>query len=128
MRCSSAVFLYCESVLEIEKLIGACESVIKSDDPDWNSKHLTPVKAFVHKIPVEHGNASKLALDGLRLAPQPLLVRQIAVEVLLREGVVDPSTETIKKVGNTIGGSLAKRRGTVVDSDGRKPARWWVIR
>lgn len=116
-----------ERLWEIETLISACETVIKSDHPDWTRNHLKPIKAFVHKIPVRLGNASKLALDVLRLADEPMIVRNIAIEVLKREGLENPDTDTITKVANTIGRSLAKRRGTVVQSDRRWPARWWVI-
>ena len=118
-----------ERLWEIETLISACETVIKSDQPAWTPDHLKPMKAFVHKIPVRLGNASKHALDVLRLANEPMTCRQVAIEVLAREGHDNPDTETITKVANTIGAGLrsARERGTV-DSDRWWPARWWAIR
>jgi hypothetical protein len=118
-----------ERLWEIETLISACETVIKSDHPQWTRDHLKPVQAFVHKIPVRLGNASKFALDVLRLADEPMTVRQIAIEVLARDGHVNPTTDTITKVANTVGAGLrsARERGTV-ESDRSWPAKWWAVR
>lgn len=57
-----------------------------------------------------------------------MTVREIARDVLRREGIDDPNSATLDKVANTIGQSLKKRRGTVVESDCHWPARWQVIR
>lgn len=118
-----------ERLWEIEMLISACETVIKSDHPDWTRAHLTASRPFVHKIPVKLGSATKLAMDVLRLADKPLTVKEIAVEVLRREGHATPDTETITKVANTIGNGLRKRpKGLYIDHDGGWPARWWAVR
>ena len=118
-----------ERLWEIETLVSACETIIKSDHPDWTRKHMKPLKPFVHKIPVKLGSAIKHALDVLRLADEPMTVKEIAVEVLRRSGHQSPNTETISKVANTIGNSLRKKpRGTVVDCDGGWPARWWAVK
>jgi hypothetical protein len=118
-----------ERLWEIETLISACKAVIKSDQPEWTSDHLKPMKPFVHKIPIKQGNASKLALDILRLAPEPMCGRDIAIEVLARSGVPDPDSDTITKVMNTVTAGLrsARERGTV-DRDASWPARWWAVR
>lgn len=118
-----------ERLWEIETLMNACKAVIKSDQPDWTDDHLKPVKAFVHKIPVKIGNASKLALDVLRLADEPMRGRDIAIEVLARSGHPNPDTETITQVMNTVTAGLrsARERGTV-DRDNSWPANWWAIR
>lgn len=118
-----------ERLWEIGTLIDACEAVIKSDHPNWTPDHLKPSKPFVHKIPVRFGNASKLAMDVLRLADQPMTVKEIAIEVLRREGHSQPDTATIEKVANTVGQGLRKKAlGSFVDSDGSYPARWWAVR
>jgi len=118
-----------ERLSEIETLINACEIVIKSDHPEWTRDHLTPVIAFVHKIPVRLGRASKHALDILRLAEEPMGVREIAVAVLEREGITDIDADTITKVANTVGAGLrsARERGAV-DRDSSWPAKWWAVR
>jgi hypothetical protein len=87
------------------------------------------MKAFVHKIPVRLGKASKLALDVLRLADEPMTGRELAIAVLAREGHENPDTQTITKVTNTIGAGLrsARERGAV-ESDKSWPARWRAIR
>lgn len=118
-----------ERLWEIETLISACETVIKSDRPNWTPDHLKPMKAFVHKIPVRLGNASKYALDVLRLADEPMTGRQIAIAVLAREGHESPDNDTITKVMNTVTAGLrsARERGAV-DRDSSWPAKWWAIR
>ncbi len=112
---------------EIEALISACETVIKSDHPDWTRDHLSASKPFVHKIPVKLGSATKQAMDVLRLADEPMTVKEIAIEVLRREGQQNPTTETITKVANTGGNGLRKTPlGEYIDNDGGWPARWWA--
>jgi len=118
-----------ERLWEIETLLEACEAIIKSDQPNWTRDHLKPLKPFVHKIPVQLGNASKRALDVLREAKEPMRVRDIAIEVLSREGHDHPDTDTITKVANAVGRGLknARKRGTV-DRDTSWPACWWSLR
>jgi hypothetical protein len=117
-----------ERLWEIETLVSACETIIKSDHPAWTRDHLKALRPFVHKIPVKLGSASKLALDVLRLADRPLTVKEIAIEVLRREDHPNPDTATITKVANTIGNTLrSKPRGAFIDHDGGWPARWWAV-
>jgi len=118
-----------ERLWEIETLLEACEAIIKSDQPNWTRDHLKPLKPFVHKIPVRLGSAIKVALDLLRVADEPMTGRELAIEVLRREGHDNPDTDTITKVANTIGAGLrsARERGTV-DRDTSWPARWWAVR
>ncbi len=114
---------------EIDELVRACEAVIKSDQPDWDRSGITPSRPFVHKIPVRLGNASKTALDVLRVAGSPMRVKEIAIEVLRREGHESPTTDTITKVANTVGASLKKKlsRGFVA-TDAGWPAAWWAVK
>ncbi len=118
-----------ERLWEIDELVRACETIIKSDQPDWDRSGIKPSRPFVHKIPVRLGNASKMALDVLRLSGRPMRVKEIAIEVLRREGHESPTTETITKVANTIGNSLKKKlaRGFVA-TDSAWPANWWSIK
>ena len=118
-----------ERIREIEKLIRACETVIKSDRPDWTRDALKPSRPFVHKIPVRLGNASKTALDVLRIAGEPMRVKDIAIAVLHREGIEAPEKDTVTKVANTIGNTLKKKlvRGYVA-TDGGWPGQWWAVK
>ena len=128
-RLIAALPVLRERVWELDELVKACEVVIKSDHPDWTRDHLKPARPFMHKIPVRFGNASKLALDVLRLSGERLRVKEIAIEVLRREGHDQPTTDVIEKVANTIGNALRKKRdGGYVETDGDYPARWWAIR
>lgn len=118
-----------ERLWEIDELVKACEVVIRSDHPEWMRAHLKPAKPFVHKIPVRFGNASKLALDVLRLSGEKMRVKEIAIEVLRREGHDATTTEIIEKVANAIGNALRKKKGAgYVETDGDYPARWWAVK
>ena len=109
--------------------IAAVERVIRIDHPNWKRDHLTPARPFEHKIPVKLGNATRLAMDILRTASEPLTGREIAIEVLRRSGHESPHPHTIIRVANTIGNSLRKRhKDGFVASDGCWPARWSAIK
>jgi hypothetical protein len=113
---------------ETDELIKACSVVIKSDRPDWTPDHLEAKRKFVHKIPIKLGNATKTALDVLRLAEQSMTVREIAREVLRREGHETWTTATLDKVTNSLGNSLRRHVGTYLQNDGGWPARYWTIK
>lgn len=69
--------------------------------------------------------ASKIALDVLREATEPMRGRDIAIAVLAREGHDNPDTDTITKVANTIGAGLrtARERGSVDRDSGSRNCR-----
>ena len=117
-----------ERLWEIDTLVNACEAIIKDDHPDWTSDRIRPLQPFVHKIPVKIGNASRLALQALREADRPLTIREIAIEVLRREGHDNPDADTEGRVANAVGNALRKhaKAGTPIQSDGQWPARWSV--
>lgn len=117
-----------ERLCEIDDLINACETVIRSDRPDWTREHILVKKRFKHTIPVRLGASVKLALDVLREAGEPMTVREIAKEVLRREGQLSPSADTVKKVADNIGNQFRKHDRPYLANDGQWPARWWVIR
>lgn len=118
-----------DRIAEIDGLLEACKTVIKSDHPKWTIAHIKPARPFAHKIPVKLGSATKLAFDILRVAEKPLTGREIAREVLRRSGQEQPHADTLTKVANTIGNSLRKRKRVgFVDNDGEWPARWWAIK
>ncbi|GAA0673284.1 hypothetical protein FHT00_001577 [Sphingomonas insulae] len=113
---------------EIDKLVTACEDVIRSDQPAWTRDHIKPSRPFVHKIPVRIGNCSRTALDVLRLAGEPMRVRDIAIAVLAREGITDPDKGNIIKVSNTVGNALKKKlKDGYVATDGAWPGSWWAV-
>lgn len=118
-----------ERLWEIDELVKACEAIIRSDHPAWTRDHLKPATPFVHKIPVRFGHASKLALDVLRQAGKPMRVKDIAIEVLRREGQDNATTEVIEKVANAIGNALRKKKGLgYVETDGGYPALWRAVK
>lgn len=111
---------------EVEELIKACELVIRSDHPDWTPEHLTARRVFRYQSPVRLGQATKIALDVLRIADKPLTVREIAEEVLRREGDDSPVTDTITRLANNIGNQFRKRNRPYLADDGGWPIRWWI--
>lgn len=113
---------------ELQTLMEATEALLKSIRPGWQRDTIDPVRPFIHQIPIKLGEASRKGLEVLRTATGPMTTREIADEVLRREGISDVNTSTRERVRNTIDASLRKRRGTVVDSDNQWPQRWWIIR
>lgn len=112
---------------EIQTLIEATEAIIKSIKPGWKRDGIDPIRPFVHQIPVKLGEASRKALDVLRTATHRMTTREIADEVLNREGIHDANWATRERLRNTIDASLRSKRGSAVQSDGLWPQRWWSI-
>lgn len=117
-----------ERVSRIDELVFYCEEIIKDDHPEWTPDHLEAARAFVHKIPIKFGSATKLALDVLRTAEEPMTIREIATEVLRREGHGDADRITIDMVTSAIGNQFRKRKRPYLANDWETPAHWWVIR
>lgn len=113
---------------ELQTLIEATEALLKNIKPDWQRDTVDPIRPCVHQIPIKLGEAGRKGLEVLRDASEPMTTREIADEVLRREGVEDANTATRERVRNTIDASLRTRRGKIVTSDGLWPQRWWVIR
>jgi hypothetical protein len=103
------------------------QALIKSIKPGWQKDSIDPVRPFVHQIPIKLGEASPKALDVLRTATRRMTTREIADEVLRRDGIDDANWATRERLRNTIDGSLRKKRGLVVQSDGGWPQRWWSL-
>jgi len=102
-------------IQKIEEVILAAEIVIKDDHPEWERDTINPIKPNVHQIPVRLGEATRKALEVLRDASEPLRMRDIAREVLRREGLTDYNSATLDKVTNSIGNTLKKRSGVLMD-------------
>jgi len=108
------------------KLIFYCEEIIKDDQPDWTPEDIKAQKPFAHKIPIRFGQAIKMALDILRESQRRMTVREIAAEVLFREGHNAPEPDIITNVANNIGNQFRKRNRPYLENDGQYPAHWWV--
>lgn len=115
-----------DRVWELQTLIEATETLIKSIKPDWQRDTIDPVRPFVHQIPIKLGEAGRKGMEVLRTATKPMTTREIAEEVLRRERLTDVNLATRERIRNAIDASLRKRRGSVVDSDGSWPQRWAV--
>ena len=116
-----------ERLWELQTLTEATETLIKSFKPDWSRDTIDPIRPFVHQIPIKLGEAARKGLEVLRDATEPMTTREIADEVLRREGIHDANTATRERVRNTVDASLRTRRGKIVMSDGNWPQRWQTI-
>ena len=94
-------------------------------EPGWSPEDApAPVIPNVHKAPTKMGRCSRAALEVLREAVAPLTVREIAVEVLVREGVEDPTPRDVTLTRNSVQTSLRAHRGSAVFRDGQFAQRW----
>lgn len=110
----------------LKKVLDCASEVMKEIDPAWSPDRVKPAKPFVHKAPVQLGQTTKLALDILREASEPLRSREIATEVLSRDGKNDPSPADIQRVTNSVDAALRQKAGKLVSHDGGWPRRWKI--
>lgn len=117
-----------ERLWEIDTLIKAAEAFIKDDHPGWTRDHIQPLRKWVHKNPIKLGQLTRGALSTLRDAEQPMTCREVAAILLEQHGHDSPTGIEIDQVANAVQVAFHKRRGTVIQSDGEWPERWWVIK
>ena len=113
---------------ELDKLVEHASALMQHLNPEWSASDSRSIQPFVKQIPTRLGDCSRQAMDILRCSPEPMSARELALEILRREGFADASTEIQQRMTNTVLGALRSRLGTVVDRDGDYPKRWWVIR
>ena len=113
---------------ELENLLNCTDTLLKSINPAWEREKAKPLKPNVHKSPVRLGQTTKLALDVLREANQPMTSREIALEVLKIEGIHDVDASTRQRVTNSVDATLRAKLGVYVESDGAWLQRWNVLR
>lgn len=115
-------------ISRIDDLVFYCKEIIKDDQPDWTPTNIKALRPHVHKIPIKLGSATKIALDVLRVADAPMTIREVAIEVLRREGQEGVGRDILDKVSDTIGNQFRKRPRDYLQNDGQWPARWWVVK
>ncbi len=111
----------------LKQVLDCAGEIMMEIDPEWRASKVKPVKAFVHKSPVKLGQVAKLALDILRGAEHPLTAREIATEVMRRDGVEEADAKAEQRVVNSVDASLRAKLGVVVTNDGGYPRRWSII-
>lgn len=114
-------------VAELELLIEHAAALMQHLQPSWSADDNRSIQPFVKQIPTKLGTCSRKAMDILRSASEPTSARELAMEILRREGIFDASQEVRQRMANTVQAALRSRRGRVVDCDGHWPQRWWVI-
>ena len=111
---------------QLEATLDHGEAFMSAVTPGWSRESITPKKPFVHKIPVRIGEASRRALDVLRMAAAPMTARDIARELIARDGI-EADQRMEHQITNTIGQSLRKKRGKIVDATDSWPQQWFII-
>ena len=110
----------------IDDLIFYCKEIIKDDQPDWKPQRVKAIKPFAHKGLIQIGTTTKKALDVLRMSAEPMTIREIAIEVLRREGHEDVPRDEIDRVCDNMGNHFRKRDRPYLKNDGGWPAKWWI--
>jgi hypothetical protein len=101
--------------------------VMKEVNPDWSPDQLKPIKKNVHKAPLRPGQVTRLALDVLRQASEPMPTRRIAIEILRLGGQDNPDSATIQAMVNAVGSTLkAKMKDGLVKHDDRYGRAWLI--
>lgn len=111
----------------LKKVLDCAGIVMKEIDPEWRAEKVKPVKAFVHKSPVRLGQIAKLSLDVLRESSFSLTSREIAKEVMARDGVTNADPKAEQRVVNSVDASLRAKLDIVVTNDGGYPRRWSIL-
>lgn len=111
----------------LKQVLECAGEVMTEIDPEWRKDKVKPVKAFVHKSPVKLGQVAKLALDILRGAEHSLTAREIAIEVMKRDGVEEADAKAEQRVVNSVDASLRAKLGVVVTNDDGYPRRWSIL-
>lgn len=117
-----------ERVSELDSLIAAGELLLKERLPDWTPDSVRPVRKFKCGSPLEYGSGVRKALEVLKDASAPMTTREITDEVLTREAIFDLDKAKWERFRSNIDAGLRKhKKKGLVDSDERKPSRWWLI-
>ena len=114
-------------IARLEELVSAVELLLRDDDPTWNCSRVKPKRKHAFQSPFPIGEAGPMALDVLRLATEPMRVRDIVRVMLERIGITDYDRVLVDKLANSLGQYLASYRGDLVESDGGWPQKYSVI-
>lgn len=114
-------------IAELEPLIEHATALMQHLNPEWETEDARAIQPFIKHIPTKLGSCSRKAMEILRNSAEPMSARELANEVLRREGFTETTQEVRQRMANTVQAALRSRRGQVVDCDGHWPQRWWVI-
>jgi hypothetical protein len=95
--------------------------------PEMDLKPISPTRPQKPRKVTPRGKQSTLALEVLKAATTPLTTREVAREVLKRQGQEEPDERLIGIVVPNVHGALArfKKRGTVKENG--NPKRWEIV-
>jgi hypothetical protein len=102
------------------------EAVIRLFRPDADLSHLKPIKARNDTRWHKRGFGVRTTIEILKQADKPLTTREIAEEVMRREGLPFDDGEARRDVCSSLHMSILRRVGKdIVRHDG-KPWRWSI--
>jgi hypothetical protein len=103
------------------------EAVLKMLRPEFDLKSIAARRRYKNAGPYKRGEVFRNVLAILRAAPEPVTSREIAILMLKRAGIGEPSTAQIRAMFGAVHPSLRNHEGKTVERIGEgMPARWRV--
>ncbi len=103
------------------------EAVIRMFDPGWDG-NVKPIRPKASIRWGKRGLCTRMAIDVLRTASEPLTIREITDRVIARLGVPVGDETVFHSVSCTVRDTLKRRAAFVRCVGDRKPRRWELVR
>lgn len=104
------------------------EAVIKMLQPTFNLVQITARRRYKVNPHFKRGECFRSALDVLRTAEVPLTSREIAMRMLHKRGVKNPSRDLIYETIGAVHASLQNHKTKAVTAhEDKTPMRWTII-
>jgi hypothetical protein len=103
------------------------EAVIRMFDPAYDARRIAVKRRQKRNPWFRRGHMFRAAIDVLREAGGPLETRELAVRLLVGQGVAEPTLAQIRNMTGALRPTLDKHAGKTVERVGEgMPARWRV--
>lgn len=112
---------------KLNDLVMHTEAIFGEVNPDWDPETVTAVKPGTYNLPFEIGTATREALSILRETGIPSTSRQLAKNVLERQGIHDAEWTVVDSVRGAIDVSFRKKRDKYVKGEGSWPIYWSIL-
>ena len=111
-------------VAALNEGIGHVTAVIRMIEKTWDEASVKPVKPHTRNLPMKPGTCASTTLEIMRTAVEPMTARDVALEVLERNGIVNPDVKLRLRATNTVDATLRKHKGRIVTCDDSWPRKW----
>lgn len=105
--------------------LAALDGAIRVFDPSAVPTSIKPKRFQTPTTPLPHGHPSRMMMDILRTAPEPMTARQIADELARRCGLTDLSPAKHKTLMTKVRNMLARQNGRTVIGEQRGDTTYW---